>query len=401
MNKKRLLILCLVSVMLLSSACSGGNKGPVEYTEWESKHPEHVAMFKENEEMTSTTYGGSEPYSYLDAYPYLKVFYDGYVFSVQYDRARGHVYALEDVLSTKRPKKAASCLACKTSEYNEALMKDKSVCSMNFDKFVKEHNVHIGMTCFDCHGDEPGTIDVRRVHLTDALEENPALKEELSEKELTCAQCHAEYYQKEEDAHVVLPWKKGFGATEALEYYDEIGFYDWIHPGTGAKLLKAQHPETETFSGSKHDAMGLDCIDCHMPMVEKDGKEVHNHHWTSPLKHTTEEACLKCHSDQTKESLTKWVESLQMDVTHMMLHVGGKLEKYILALTEAKEQGLVTGEALEDYQDAHRKAQFYWDYVFVENGEGFHNHDKQMEYLKMADDILDEYRAKLQNEKAD
>ena len=52
-----------------------------------------------------------------------------------------------------------------------------------------------------------------------------------------------------------------------LAYYDEMGFYDWEQPGTGTKMLKAQHPELETWSYGKHAAM-LSCADCHMPSVK-------------------------------------------------------------------------------------------------------------------------------------
>ena len=145
MKKRRILILFLLLIALILSACKTTSSiKPIE--DYEKDYPEKVKMFKANSDMSSTKYGGSEPVDYLAKYPYLKNFYDGYGFSKEYKRARGHVYAVEDVLSTQRPKKGASCLACKTSEFNEALLKDKNVSAANFEEFAKEH-VKVGFTC--------------------------------------------------------------------------------------------------------------------------------------------------------------------------------------------------------------------------------------------------------------
>lgn len=359
---------------------------PIE--DFEEIYPRVVSTFKDNEEMVSTTYGGSEPIDYLEKHPYLNTFYEGYIFSIQYDRARGHVYALEDVINTDRPKAGASCLACKVSEYHLAIQEDPSLASEDFHEFVDEY-VTTGMTCYDCHGEEPGTVNVMRDHILLAMDENPEA-DGISDSQLACAQCHVEYYQTPDDLFVRLPWSEGFGADKALEYYDNIEFFDWEHPRTGAKLLKAQHPETETFEGSVHDEAKIDCLTCHMPRVEVDGEKINSHHWTSPLHTIEESSCLKCHDGETEDSMIEMVESVQKIVVDKTEEVGLKLEDFIITFGEKLDSGVVDDESKAALQKIHRDAQWYWDYVFVENGEGFHNREKQMGYLEEADSLIDE-----------
>src|SRR5690606_7278574 len=130
-----------------------------------------------------------------------------------------------------------------------------------------------------CHKNEPGTLTVTREHLNTGLAH---LDKEFKPQELACAQCHVEYYLDPTTKEVILPWHNGQGVDGMLEYYDEIDFSDWVHPSTGTNMLKAQHPEFETFQGSLHNKMGLTCATCHMP--DK------SHHWTSPLK-SMENSC--------------------------------------------------------------------------------------------------------------
>lgn len=366
--------------------------GVVEAAAWEEHHPEVVTTFEQNAEMVKTTYGGSEPYDYLEAYPWLRTFYEGYVFEVQYNRARGHVYALEDVVETGRPKKGASCLACKVSEFNEMANEDPSLHAANFEEFVDEH-ITVGFTCFDCHGETPGEIHTNRIHLANALEYSEE-DIELTDRQTSCAQCHVEYYMSEDENATTLPWKYGMGCDEAYRYYEEMGFHDWVHPGTGAKLLKAQHPETETFSGSVHQQLGADCTTCHMPQVEVEGETITSHHWTTPLINP-ELSCLTCHSDETAESIVAIAEGVQKPVVELTKEVALQLEDMIEKLTAAVEEETLSEEELAELQDIHREAQFYWDYVFVENGEGFHNQPKQLGYLEHAQELVEQGLAQL------
>lgn len=359
---------------------------PIE--DYEEAFPEHVHSFEKNSEEEKTTYGGSVPIDYLEEYPYLITFYKGYGFEKQYDRARGHIYALEDVENTKRPKAGASCLACKVSIFNEELVDDPTLAAMDFDEYVNSRDI-VGFTCFDCHRDTPGTVQINRQHLKDYVENNNPAEDYLSGSMLACAQCHVEYYMTPDEKMVTLPWSNGLGAEEAYAYYQENDFYDWEHELTGAKVLKVQHPETETFYGSVHQMQGLDCLTCHMPQVEEDGEKISSHHWTSPLK-TPEESCLQCHKDQTADEIVKLAESIQKPVVEKTDSVGNLLEAYIKDLQSLIESGNLDDETKTKLQDIQREAQFYWDYVFVENSEGFHNQKKALEYLDHSEELINQ-----------
>lgn len=361
-------------------------KGIVPIENLKEHYPAIVASFEENAKETKTTYGGSAHVDYLKKYPFLKNLYKGYGFAIQYDRARGHVHALDDVKATKRPKPGASCFSCKVGQYSEAFAKDPNVAKMKFEDFSKQ--VTVGMTCWDCHKETPGEVQLSRSHLMDELK-NPKVKDSLNEKHLACAQCHVEYYQKKDSKIVTLPWKDGMGCDEAYKYYEQEAFFDWEHPDTGAKLLKAQHPETETFEGSVHDQTKANCTTCHMPNMEVSGEKIKTHHWTSPLT-TVKQSCLPCHKDQTEDEIIKLAESVQKPVVDQTDVVGKQLDTFITKLSKAKADGKIKGDALTRCQAIHREAQFYWDYVFVENSEGFHNWGKQKGYLDHAAKLLEE-----------
>lgn len=371
--KKNALFVFLLILMFLSTACSTPKNQIMRAADWEKKHPDVYASFLRNEEMESTTFGGSEPIDYLEKYPNLKTFYDGYGFSKEYLRARGHVYALDDVINTARPKPGASCLSCKTSDFIQLLEKDGvEVNSINFDEFVAEQGQMEGVSCYDCHRNEPGTVNITREHLNVGLE---YLDQEFKPGNMACGQCHVEYYLDPQTKEVILPWHNGTGTDGMLEYYDEIGFADWEHPTTGTKMLKAQHPEFETFMGSIHDKAGLSCISCHMPQVEGEkGDKFMAHQWTSPLK-TVEQSCLTCHGNETADSMILKVEGIQGKIEDKTNEVSDVILQLIQELTKAVQSGSHTDAEIEQVRDLHRKAQFKWDFVFVENGEGFHNPD--------------------------
>jgi len=79
-----------------------------------------------------------------------------------------------------------------------------------------------------------------------------------------CGQCHVEYYFKGDEKILTFPWSKGLRPEDIEAHYDEYGFSDWTHKETGAKMLKAQHPEFETWSSGLHARSGVSCADCHM-----------------------------------------------------------------------------------------------------------------------------------------
>lgn len=386
MKKRSLFLLLILSITVLwLSACSqpdnglSGNEqaasgepgGIISAEEWADKYPDIHASYLRNAETANTTYGGSEPIDYLEKYPELKTFYAGYGFSKEYLRARGHIYAMEDVVNTARPKPGASCLSCKTADYLEMINEyGNEVHAMDFDEMAAK--VVNTISCYDCHQNTPGELHLTRDYLKAGLDK---LDSDHKMGDLACAQCHVEYYLDPDSKEVILPWDNGLGTDGMLKYYDDIDFYDWVHPDTGSKLLKAQHPEFETYQGSLHNKMGASCITCHMPSRENEkGNKYLSHQWTSPLKHV-EESCLACHKNDTKEELIGRVEGIQEKIEDKTNQVGKILLELVGELTRAVEDGSYPEDVLDEVRLHHRKAQFKWDFVFVENSTGFHNPD--------------------------
>lgn len=383
--------MALIGLMVLLSACAP-KKAIIPAVDWKDKFPDQYDSYLLNSEMESTLYGGSVPIDYLKKYPYLKDFYDGYGFSIEYLRARGHTYALEDVMNTQRPKPAASCLSCKSADFT-VFLKEEGI-SANSLKFEDVANPQMNtISCYDCHENNPGTFVVTREHLNTGLSFSD---KKYDPKELACGQCHVEYYLDPETKEVILPWKNGQDTDSMIAYYDEIGYSDWTHPTTGTDLLKAQHPEFETYQGGIHAKMGLTCVDCHMPSAENNkGEKYSSHQWTSPLK-TIESSCLTCHTSESADSLKTSVEKIQASVDTKMADVSAVLVELINQLSKATSEGSLDEDLLNKARDYHRKAQFKWDFVFVENGEGFHNQklahknlDEAFELVMKAFEVLE------------
>jgi nitrite reductase (cytochrome c-552) len=78
-----------------------------------------------------------------------------------------------------------------------------------------------------------------------------------------CGQCHVEYYFKGPEKRLTYPWHNGLKADEILSYYEGVGFNDWTHAVSGARTLKAQHPEFELHNQGVHARSGVACADCH------------------------------------------------------------------------------------------------------------------------------------------
>lgn len=383
-------MLLLTGAVLIGTGCTPKAEEYLSAKDWETKHPDIHASYLKNAEMKETTYGGSVQVDYLEKYPYLKTLYEGNSFSVEYLRARGHVCALEDILATERAKPGASCLSCKTSDFLKHL--EENGVAGNAMKFEDVANAEMEtISCYDCHMNEPGTLHVTRAHLTTALE---GIAKEFKPEELACAQCHVEYHLKPDTKEVVMPSVSGLNPEAMMAFYDEAKYSDWTHPRSGTDLLKVQHPEWETFQGSVHNSMGLTCVTCHMPDTKNTaGETFPSHHWTSPLK-TVETSCLPCHKDDTAASLTARVEGLQGGVEEKMNECGYLLADLIDEL-EASAKAGADEATLAEARAKHRAAQWYWDFVFVENSEGFHNNALAVSLLDKSRTLTQEALALL------
>ncbi|MER1992492.1 MAG: ammonia-forming cytochrome c nitrite reductase subunit c552 [Eubacteriales bacterium] len=332
---------------------------------------------------------------YLKQDPYLVNIYEGYGFAKDYGSARGHAYTLEDVQKTERPHAKANCLTCKTPDMHKMIEEQGvGVYSMPFDDVMAQTTNTI--SCYTCHGADDGNngqMVVTHQYVNEALGENVSTVNAAS---LSCGQCHIEYYFTPEDSEAMMPYHSIEEMTpEAiLAYYDGMGFSDWEQPGTGTKMLKAQHPELETWIQGRHASI-LSCADCHMPVkTTESGTEYHDHHLVSPL---SSEAilnkCAECHG--SGEAITARVREIQAKITGRETEVGNRLSSLKDTLTAAVEAGQISGEELDAVRKLHREAQWFFDFCYVENSEGAHNSSLATRCLDTSDGKITEAFAML------
>ena len=346
-----------------------------------------------------TTMGDNRENSYVVDYleqdPYLVNIYEGYGFAKDYGSARGHEYTLEDVAKTQRPHPKANCITCKTPDLHKMIEEQGvAVYSMPFDEVFPQMTNNV--SCYTCHGDDMGNggaLKVTHQYVNEALGENVST---INPATLSCGQCHIEYYFTPADSETMMPYHSVEEMTpEAiLAYYDDMGFADWTQESTGTAMLKAQHPEMETFQQGRHAAF-LSCADCHMPTETTDaGVAFRSHMLVSPLENEALLAsCAQCHGDT---DMTAFVKDIQQKVTARETEVGNRLSAMKDALAAAVASGAWSEDDLNAVRKLHREAQWFFDFCYVENSEGAHNSELSMHCLDTADAKIDEAMALLE-----
>jgi nitrite reductase (cytochrome c-552) len=196
-----------------------------------------------------------------------------------------------------------------------------------------------------------------------------------------CGQCHVEYYFKGKEKTLTYPWDNGLKADEIYAYYETEGFKDWTHAEAGSPMLKAQHPEFETWNQGTHARAGVACADCHMPYQRVGAVKVSDHHVQSPLLNVAN-ACQGCHRASEAELLGR-VQVIQQKTHDMRDRAMDAVVALIGELQSAKQAGKADSELL-GAQKQHRKAQFFLDFVEAENSTGFHADQEAMRILALS-----------------
>ena len=351
---------------------------------WEAQYPNEFSTYAKNSE-------NEEHHSYIESHPYIATLYSGYGFAIQYESARGHTFVVDDVTSTGRPHKLANCFTCKTSDFTAKALNDgDSAYSMAFEDMEAQITDPFG--CFHCHQNEPGTLYVTHTYLANALADDI---DSQNAQTLSCAQCHSEYYFDPETKATTLGYVGLENATpeKILDYYNNLKdaegnpYADWVDETTGVRKLKTQHPEFETISAAGGIHPDMSCVTCHMgTAVAEDGTTFTNHYWSSPLDNPDVlESCNACHGD-----LTATVEAIHEEIMGRCNSIGEELAKANDDLAAAVEAGTLSEEDLAKARDLARSAQWYWDFVFVENGKGVHNKTLATDCLDKAEQYLGE-----------
>ena len=320
---------------------------------------------------------------------------------------------LEDLgKGTKLPETAMAgnptCIQCKSSDHvlKWKYMGDKGGKwdrTSDVNDVAKDTNNPMGcIHCHDPHGTQPRLV---RDALIKAIDKDPAANifakggktdlkvidfrgfrkigiMEKTDSRMMCAQCHVEYNcnagTQQSDGKPVkyddlrtnhFPLKN---SLQLLSHYQTLDFFDFKHAVTGARLIKFQHPEAETYAGSVHDKAGVQCHQCHMPKMKgKDGKTFSTHGVVKP-KYSVKASCLGCHPKDSAEKKLYEIESI-------INYTKGKMRKSEYWLGElidtyaAAQRAGVVETVLAQARGKHEEAHALWEYWTAENSDGFHN----------------------------
>ena len=348
--------------------------------DWAEEYPEIYTSYLANEENTTI-------HDYTKDYPMLPIVYEGMAFSKFYGSARGHVYTVDDVTATGRPHALANCFSCKTPDFTAAVNElGDAAYTIAFEDMLAE--VNEGVSCYNCHANTGDQLVVTHTYLAEGLGDD---LQNVDPATLSCAQCHVEYYFEPSTKATTLPYQDLATMTPdaILDFYnrtitDGQPFADYTNPRTGVRQIKVQHPEFETYmgEGSVHRDT-FTCADCHMgEAVAADGTTYISHTWMSPLDNEAlmTGTCAECHTDLVGE-----VHAIQTETERRTYAIGYLLEGLTEKLVLAVESGEYTEEELNAIRAVARDAQFYWDFVMVENSEGAHNSQLSAECLDKAE----------------
>jgi nitrite reductase (cytochrome c-552) len=407
------------------------NESVNDPAEWGKNFPRQFDGYRRTVDMQRTRFGGSEAdpfasqhsFSRIEEDPRLKSMWAGYAFATDFREERGHAYMLVDQRDTERVKQfkqPGACLHCHASVVNayrqvgvqngapgdlkqpltspegmaQMMAGFEKVCAMPYADATAL--VSHPVACMDCHDPKsmqlrvtrPGFLNGIRVlaESTDPVPHLPSVERwrtssrekpydpnaQATRQEMrsfVCGQCHVEYYFKGDGKLLTYPWHNGLKVQQIEKYYDDAGFKDWTHALTGANVLKAQHPEFETWSQGIHARAGVACADCHMPYVREGAIKVSDHHVRSPLLNINH-ACQTCHRASEDELLAR-ATAIQDRTRDMMNRAQNALNDLILAIESAMKNG-ATDEQLKSARQLQRRAQFRVDFVNAENSMGFH-----------------------------
>lgn len=358
---------------------------------WGENFPREFETFLKMQDTTfKSKYAGSAKVDYLKEYPELVVLWAGYAFSKEYNQARGHYYAINDIRNilrtggNKESPQPATCWSCKSPDVPRMMKK------MGVAEFYKGKWKDLGseivnpIGCQDCHDPKTMNLRITRPALIEALQRQGKDINSFSRQEmrsLVCAQCHVEYYFKGEGKYLTFPWDKGFTVEQMEQYYDEANFSDWTHALSRAPMLKAQHPDYELYSTGVHADRNVACADCHMPYRSEGGVKFTDHHIQSPL-NNIENSCTVCHREKT-EKLLKNVTDRQDKIVELK-----RIAEKTLAAAhiEAKTawDNKATEEEMKPVLQLIRQGQWRWDWMAASNGMGFHSPVEAMRVLGNA-----------------
>ncbi len=401
---------------------------------WGTNWPREYDSYKKTAIATRTRFGGhggseAMPTEKIERDPWLKRMFLGYAFSIDYRDRRGHAYMLEDQEKTLRQTKpqTGSCLHCHASimplyrklgngDADRGMLESYKYSYKDMNQMLHDAGHAHPVSCVDCHDPKNMQLRVTRpafINGIQALAASSAPVPHLPSVEqwrkgdrknnydpnsdasrtemraLVCAQCHVEYYCSSQQP-LTFPWGDGLKVENIETFWNNTKFpngdqfFDYVHKESGAKVLKAQHPEFELWSQGIHARSGVACADCHMPYMRDGATKVSDHWVRSPLLNISR-ACQTCHKF-SEEEIKERVEAIQERNYQLLQRAAKALMDQLDAIQAAMKEG-ATDAQLAKTRDLQRMAQWRLDFIAAENSMGFHAPQEAARILGEAADL--------------
>ncbi|WP_299801773.1 ammonia-forming nitrite reductase cytochrome c552 subunit [uncultured Shewanella sp.] len=401
LTKKSFALSAIVAASLMAGSAIASDKTEPRNEVYKDKFSKQYNSWHETSESV-------EIIDALEQDPNLVILWAGYGFAKDYNKARGHIYAVTDLRNTLRtgaPKTAEdgpmpmACWSCKSPDVPR-LIEEQGEDGYFKGKWAKGGpEVVNSIGCSDCHEKGKSKLRLSRPFAERGMEAIGTPFDKASRKDkqsMVCGQCHVEYYfEKTADkkGFVKFPWDKGTTVEDMEAYYDAIDFADWTHAVSKTPMLKAQHPGYETWQLGMHGKNDVSCTDCHMPKVKNaEGRKFTDHKVGNPFDRF-EETCGTCH-EQSKEFMVNLDKERKAKVKQIQLQAEDQLVKAHFEAGAAWEAGATEAEMAPILLDI-RHGQWRWDYAIASHGVASHAPDEALRVLGTALNKAADARVKL------
>ncbi len=257
------------------------------------------------------------------------------------------------------------CLACHSTGYQTEVMDVLGDEIFTTDTETVKGLVTVGITCYSCHANDPGTLTPVNQWFIDAVEKGGI---STSNDNLVCGQCHSL-------GDFTVMWDNPDSSTWATVQagIDPEDLWAYLK-GNGNQNPTVPSAEIvfNNYLGSTHDMLGVTCADCHMTTAtDADGETYTVHQWQSVG--TNEELydnCQSCHKDSRADRAAA-VEAVQATFTANAAATQAAIDGLAEAIETHTTAGDVTTETLAQATELFNEASFYLAYC-SDQSTGFH-----------------------------
>ncbi len=312
----------------------------------------------------------------------------------------GKINAVFDMYNFLGNNTMTGCLGCHTSTFTALVAEygDDLVETVDTDLHTVLREVtrtSMGVGCYSCHGNTPGTPVVTKTWITEAAEQGGI--EVSDDRLLVCAQCHSApdwgQINTNSDPSTWSMLQYGLDPDDYWEVYKDCS--DDMYA-----LAVANLPAESVFNQFLNSTMymsGAVCSDCHMPNATDDEGNEYKQMAFQSIKTNEDlyENCLKCHSG-TVEDRKEAVANMEAKYNERYEAASSAVDSLRASIDAAKEAGSVSDDVLADAEMTYKKAQFYLTYG-TDVGLGIHTsgHSICSDCLEDAVDIAAEGEALL------